>query len=212
MDEPTWAEVLSEILDERAGAIHTAMPGLVRRYDHTSQTAHIEPQLRVDGAELPVIPDVPVVWPLTYRDLAVGETVLLVFCESDIGLWRQQGEAGEPQDSGRHGLHGAVAIAGLARASAMKTFTAGSTVLPGTDLRLGAATAAQGVLQGTAYQAAMGIMLTAVQSALNSAGVDPALVLAAPLAAGFLVTAASAIGASGLTSATAHVSTQVKVP
>jgi len=212
MDAPTWAEVLSEILDERAGAIHTAMPGLVRRYDHTSQTAHIEPQLRIDGAELPVIPDVPVVWPLAYRDLTAGETVLLVFCESDIGLWRQQGEAGEPQDAGRHGLHGAVAIAGLARASATKTFTAGSTVLPGTDLRLGVATAAQGVLQGTAYQAAMSVVLTALQLLLNAVAYDAPFITHFPALATSFATAATTIATSGLTSATAHVSTQVKVP
>lgn len=208
MDNPTWAEVLDEIMDVRVRRVHTAMPGKVLSYDHTTQTADIEPQLRSDGAELQPIPSVPIVWPLAYTDLAAGDTVLLIFCEADIGLWRQQGEAGEPQDVGRHGLHGAVAIAGLARASAAKTFTAGSTVLPGADVRLGAATAAQGVLRATDWGAFMSTDITGFL-AVFSAWAD-LLAAATGVPSATIKTALTAYK-TGLTTG-GWVSTQVKVP
>lgn len=150
MDHPTWTEVLEDVLEHRVGQIHTAMPGKVVSYSQSTQVADIEPQLRVDGQELPVIPSVPVVWPCAYSDISAGDTVLLIFCEGDIGLWRAQGEAGEPNDVGRHGLHGAVALAGLRTSGSPLTHVAGSTVLPGLDVRLSDPTAANKVLRGSA--------------------------------------------------------------
>jgi|GEM_PF-3949745 len=154
-DEPTWTEVLEEILETKVRRIHTAMPGKIDTYDQAAQTADVEPQLYVDGAALPIIPSVPVVWPVAYGDLTQGDTVLLVFCEGDIGLWRSQGEAGTPDDDGRHGVHGAVAIAGLRTAANPRSHIAGTTVLPGTDVRLSEYNAAEGVLRATTWAAFM---------------------------------------------------------
>ena len=145
MDKPTLTEVLGAILDTWADQVHTAMPGKIMSYDHATQTAYIQPQL---GLGLPVIPSVPVVWPLVYGDLSVGDTVLCIFCEADIDLWRSQGEAGEPLDRGKHGLHSAVAIAGLRPASSPLTHVAGSTVVPGSDVRLSSPVATERVIKG----------------------------------------------------------------
>ena len=156
MDQPTWPEVMEAILDSLLERVHTAMPGKILAYDHSQQTARVEPQLRVARKTLPVIPDVPVIWPIVYGDLAVGDTVLLVFCESDIGLWRQQGQAGEPQDTGRLGLHGAVAIAGLRPAANALNHVAGTVVVPGaSQVRLGDYDASEKLLRGSIWAAFM---------------------------------------------------------
>lgn len=121
----------SDVLDARFDAalldLHTALPGVVKSYDATKQVADIQPTIkRIDrdenGAKVvldpPVISSVPIVWPraggyfLTFP-LAPGDSVLLVFCESDLGAWLDSGAVAHPGDEGRHTLSGAVAIPGL---------------------------------------------------------------------------------------------------
>ena len=123
------AEALRRILDSQAAETHTALPGIVRSYDASKQTADIEPALlrplpaldedSEDPRErLPIIPSVPIAWPraggfFLHFPLAPGDSVLLVFSELDMNAWRQSGAVSDPGMGQRHGLSGAVAIPGL---------------------------------------------------------------------------------------------------
>jgi len=127
MITPTLAEVLRGAIDTRIGNLQVAMPGKVEAYDAATQTADIQPQLiRVlkdpDGNEVqeryPKIPNVPVVFPRTgtfFVSLPIkpGDTVLLIFCDYSIDLWRTKARESAIADDRPHGLHAAVAIPGL---------------------------------------------------------------------------------------------------
>jgi hypothetical protein len=122
----TPAEALRRVLDARLTDLHTALPGRVRAYDVTTQTADVEPMIKrgvpTGGEEdevtletLPVLPSVPVLFPsggqcfVTFP-LAVGDPVLLVFCERDTAHYRGTGAVADPGVPTMHGLSGAVAI------------------------------------------------------------------------------------------------------
>lgn len=125
----TLLEAMIKTLDSRSADLHTAIPGIVRSYSATNQTADIEPALlrvvpAADDSEedprerLPVLPAVPIAWPraggfFLHFPVNVGDSVLLVFCESDINAWRASGRVSDPGVFERHVLSGAVAVPGL---------------------------------------------------------------------------------------------------
>lgn len=130
MRNRSTTEALRSVLDSFASDLHVALPGVVRSYDAATQTADIEPGVQrvrsaadeeqdEDTAEaLPVLPSVPVAWPragghFLHWPLAAGDTVLLVFSESDLSAWRESGGVVDPGIGLRHGLGGAVAVPGL---------------------------------------------------------------------------------------------------
>jgi hypothetical protein len=125
-DRITPAETLRRVLDSRLTDLHTALPGRVRSYDVSTQTADVEPMIKrgvptggeedaIDLETLPVLPSVPVLFPtggncfVTFP-LAVGDPVLIVFCERDTNHFRATGAVSDPGVPTMHGLGGAVAI------------------------------------------------------------------------------------------------------
>jgi hypothetical protein len=73
------------------------MPGFVQSYDHTDQTATIQPAVtQADGSRIPPITKVPILfpgssaWAVTWS-LAVGDEVWLFFAERDIDEWLEYG-------------------------------------------------------------------------------------------------------------------------
>lgn len=124
------AEALRAILQSFALDLHVALPGIVRSYDAANQTAEVELAVQrvlpaadedqdADTTEvLPILPSVPVAWPrggpgFVHLPMAAGDSVLVVFSESDMNAWRESGDVSDPGVSTRHGLSGAVAIPGL---------------------------------------------------------------------------------------------------
>lgn len=122
------AETLRAVQESAAVDLHTALPGIIVRYNHQTQTADIQPAVQrvipaldedeEDSVEsLPVLPNVPVAFPraggfFLHFPLAVGDSVLVVFCEQDTNAWRNTGDEADPGSPERHGLSGAVAIPG----------------------------------------------------------------------------------------------------
>lgn len=122
----TPAETYRRILDARLTDLHTALPGRVQSYDAATQTADIEPMIKrgvpTGGEEdevaletLPVLPSVPILFPsggqcFVTLPLAVGDPVLIVFCERDTSQFRGTGAVSDPGVPTMHGLSGAVAI------------------------------------------------------------------------------------------------------
>lgn len=128
--QTTLLEAILQVLDSQSADMHTAIPGIVRKYDAENQTADVEPALlrvvpAADSSEeedprerLPVLPAVPIAWPraggfFLHFPIDVGDSVLLVFCESDINAWRASGRVSDPGVFERHVLSGAVAVPGL---------------------------------------------------------------------------------------------------
>lgn len=126
----TTTEALRRVLDSFASDLHVALPGTVRSYDAATQTAEIELGVRrvlpaadeeqdEDTSEaLPILPSVPVAWPraggfFLHWPMAAGDTVLVVFSESDLNAWRESGGVVDPGVALRHALSGAVCHPGL---------------------------------------------------------------------------------------------------
>jgi hypothetical protein len=126
----TTAETLRQVVDSFGLDLHVALPGTIRSYDAESQTAEIElgTQRVIPAADededddtaetLPILPSVPVIWPsggghFIHWPLSAGDTVLVVFCETDLNAWRESGGVADPGVATRHGLSGGVALPGL---------------------------------------------------------------------------------------------------
>lgn len=189
------SDVLEAHLNGALLDLHTALPGVVKSYDATKQVADIQPTIkRVDrdenGAKVaidpPVISSVPIMWPraggyfITFP-LAPGDSVLLVFCESELGAWLDSGQVAHPGDEGRHTLAGAVAIPGLfpvagalsAGDAGTGHFVAGKAGGPqihidGSTVQLGAAGG-----QFVALENLVGAQLSALKSAISGAVTVP---------------------------------------
>jgi len=121
--EPGLWDAIHTAIEARFAEIHTALPGRIEKYDHEKALAEVQPLLRKnyrDGtsAELPIIANVPVVWPRTSEfafaaPLARGDSVLLVFCERSLEGWLSNGGLVTPTDRRKFDLSDAVAIPGL---------------------------------------------------------------------------------------------------
>lgn len=127
LETPGLADVIAGAIDSRLVDVHTALAGVVEAYDATRKTADVRPAIkRVLRDEedvriieqLPVIPSVPVAFlsagPFVFKfPIPVGSTGLLLFAEASLDQWRATGLDGDPGDTRRHSLSGAIFIPGL---------------------------------------------------------------------------------------------------
>jgi hypothetical protein len=147
IDEPEWPEILRAVQDSLAARIHTSLPGIVKSYSSTTQTASVQLAVQLRGNNVPPLSDVPVCWPggaagFVHVPLAAGDTVLVIFTEEDFSRWFTTGSVSAPAVLARHGLH-AVAIPGLRPTTAPLAVTGGHvTVGAASEIRLGSDTAA----------------------------------------------------------------------
>ena len=124
---PEMAQIIAEAIDDRLIDLHVSLPGRIQSYDAITQTATIEIMVgrlleNTDGVltseELPVLQNVPVVFPKTSKYLLSfpieeGDTGDVIFAESSIGQWRATGAVSAPEDVGRCTLSGAKFYPGL---------------------------------------------------------------------------------------------------
>lgn len=143
----TLAEILRSQSNASLAGVHTAMPAKVVKYDAATQTIDALPVVKVpyideDGEqaydELPVIPNVPVQFPrgggyMITVPLAAGDFVWLMFCETDMSVWRTTGQVSEPADLRRHGPGYPVAIPGAVPDTVVTT----DATITGTDVVIG---------------------------------------------------------------------------
>jgi hypothetical protein len=156
------------------------MPARVERYDEATQKidafpllldSHNDAEGNRQTTPFAVIAAVPVLWPagggfrLTFP-LAKGDTVLLVFSDKCLDGWLERGGLVDPVDPRLHHLTDAIAIPGLhdfahaftgARTDALTLGKDGSTQLhiEAGAIRLGSQSAAQQLVLGTAFKAAL---------------------------------------------------------
>ena len=95
---PELEEVLANAIEYYLQDLHTCMPGRIQSYDSSRQKADIQPSLQrrirhEDGSEdvedLPILPDVPVVFPrgagfFLAFPLNPGDQVMLHFAHNSI--------------------------------------------------------------------------------------------------------------------------------
>lgn len=129
MPEPrSLAEIVQAATRAALDRVHTSVPGIVMAYYPDTQTADVQPvnsQAIFNAAgeksyeERPVIPNVKVQFPRVkdwYMSfpIDVGDSVLLVFSESNIGEWRENGGTdNEPADTRRFSMSSPIAIPGV---------------------------------------------------------------------------------------------------
>lgn len=152
---------------------HTCLPGIIRSFDHETQTATVQPAIQQIFVErgavtLPLCVDVPVQFPsggnfvLTFP-VAPGDECLLVFSERAIDFWWDRGGVQLPAEYRLHDLSDAFAIMGVrskpeaARIASVSTSAAelrtknGTTVLriDGDSVYVGGAAGAEPAVMGT---------------------------------------------------------------
>ncbi len=125
---PDLAEVIDAAITNRLCRVNVALPGRVEKWDPATQKADVKPLLQAvqvdrDGNDvvdiLPVIPDVPVMFPRANDffmsfPIKVGDHVLLIFNSRSIDIWSQgQGPDTNPVDPRLHDLNDAVALPGF---------------------------------------------------------------------------------------------------
>jgi hypothetical protein len=118
------SKLLRESFEYNMTDIHTALSGVVKKYDPTTRRADVQPSLKrkMPGGkylDFPVIPDVPVLFPGTKKytlhfPLEEGDEVLLIASERGTDSWKAQGGKGiEETDPRRFDLQDCYAIPGL---------------------------------------------------------------------------------------------------
>lgn len=122
------AEVVRLGVESRLDDVFVARPAKVTAYDVVTNTVVAKPMVKRSlyslsdrersYEDLPEIPFVPVLWPragsmVLTLPLAVGDPVLLLFCDVSLAEWRESGELSEPADARRHSIGWPVALPGL---------------------------------------------------------------------------------------------------
>ena len=99
-------------------SLHCALPGTVVSFDPVSQTAEIQPEVRVGSLLFPVLQDVPVFFPGTREEaitwpVSAGDECLLILADVDVDAWFEGGEVSVPRSARKHSLSDAFAFVGF---------------------------------------------------------------------------------------------------
>jgi len=119
-------ETLRSAMEGAQAEIWTAMPGIVQSYDPAVMTAVVQPAVQgrivdergvASDVDLPLLPDVPVVFPagggftLTFP-IKPGDECLVVFGSRCIDGWWQGGQVSPAPDQRMHDLSDGFALVG----------------------------------------------------------------------------------------------------
>lgn len=120
--EQQTAQAIAENISTQ---LRVAMPGIIQSFDPNAVTCTVLPAIRgiipkqngIDPSDLPLLVDVPVMFPrgggctMTFP-VKPGDECLLVFSDRCIDFWWQNGGVQEPVDPRQHDLSDAFAIIG----------------------------------------------------------------------------------------------------
>jgi hypothetical protein len=122
MITPENQEIILEAINSALIDVHTALPGVVEKYDATKKVVEVVIQTKrmlekEDGTftseELPKLTNVPIAnigssgFGIGIA-LAPGDEGWIMFSETSLDQWRTKGTVTSPSDIERHGLSGAV--------------------------------------------------------------------------------------------------------
>jgi len=125
--EYVFPDILKQAIEGHLDTIHTAIPGYITAYDYTTKKASVQPAIKrvfADNTQLklPIITNVPVVWPGTSKgvlhfEITPGkDSCLLVFSERSLENWLSTDPTSgdtEPGDPRQFSLADAICIPGL---------------------------------------------------------------------------------------------------
>ncbi len=168
------AALLEQSYRNQQRGVHTAMPGLIRAYDAGQQRASVQPALprnlsTGEVESLPVLEDVPVIWPrsggahMTFP-VKEGDGCLLVFTERSLDEWKAKGGSDAPLDPRQHALSDAVALMGFVH------FGGGGGPADAIEIHLGSCTIT--IDEGSVVVAAPSVMVNASTVAVNANSVS----------------------------------------
>jgi len=122
METNTLSSALNTVFESLISDVHTALPGRIEKYEYATQKAQVKPLIKrkyLDGEvlELPVLVNVPVVFPRTKNSgitfpLTKGDGVLVIFTERALERWKSSGGDSEPGDRRKFDLSDGIAIPG----------------------------------------------------------------------------------------------------
>ena len=93
-------------------SLHCALPGNILSFDPDTQTASIQPAVKIGSLPYPVLTDVPVFMPVSF-EINSGDACLVIFSDVDIDNWLETGEASAPNSPRRHSLSDGFAFVGF---------------------------------------------------------------------------------------------------
>ncbi|MBR2799808.1 MAG: hypothetical protein IKE04_02810 [Oscillospiraceae bacterium] len=135
------AESLRLFGESLAAGIRTALPGIIRSYDKTTQTAVIQPAVMetLDGTAqpLPLLQDVPVFFMggashAVTGKVSPGDECLVVFADTAIDAWQRSGGVQPAVTPRRHSLSDGFALVGFrSRPNALPPEAFPESTLPG---------------------------------------------------------------------------------
>ena len=105
-------EEMEAIRQDVFSSMHCALPGTVVSFDAERQTAEIQPAVKKEDLDFPVLEDVPVFMPVPF-DIHPGDGCLVVFADIDIDAWFATGEISEPRSARKHSLSDGFAFIGF---------------------------------------------------------------------------------------------------
>lgn len=122
-----YRDTLREVAQSILPTLWTALPGIIISFDPDAMTAQVQPGIKAvvmqpsgpaQSVALPVLPDVPVVFPggggctLTFP-VQAGDECLVVFAARCIDGWWSLGGVQPPLDARRHDLSDGFALVGV---------------------------------------------------------------------------------------------------
>jgi len=120
---PTMADVISRAIDNGAKNLRVCLPAKVIKYDHTKQSADVQPVLYSKDydenlVEMPVLYGLPVIYQRTqnsflHMPLAEDDYCTLFFTDKSLDKWLTSGGKVDPDDVRSHDLSDAVVYPGL---------------------------------------------------------------------------------------------------
>ena len=126
----TLPSVIKEGIDNRLKDLHTALPGIIKSFDASTQLASVQPCIKrvfktrdagvefTTPADLPLLINVPIQFPrgggfsLT-MPIKPEDECLLIFSERSIDFWHEKGGTQLPGARRFHDLSDAIALVGL---------------------------------------------------------------------------------------------------
>jgi hypothetical protein len=187
-DEESLETAMSEIVENRLKHVHTSMPGIIRSFNATLQTATVQPAIRrlfldeKGWVALPQCVDVPVQFPgwgdsvMTFP-VNPGDECLLSFSERAIDFWWDKGGVQLPAELRMHDLSDAFALMGFSsKGRAIPAFntdaveirrrdgTGPKFVLDGDSAYVGGTAGAEPAVMGTTLANFLAALIVAVNS------------------------------------------------
>jgi hypothetical protein len=112
MNEENRHEELQAMKQNILSSLHCALPGTVVSFDMEAQTAVIQPTVKRNDIQMPLLRDVPVFMPVPF-EINPGDSCLVIFADCDIDAWFESGEAEMPASNRMHSLSDGFAFVGF---------------------------------------------------------------------------------------------------